>query len=66
MLSGQTRVRPEGAQRLCGNDVHKDKDFKRVAAIQTRHAFVFSGRSGLIVDQSSQQFELLRQSVVDA
>lgn len=43
MPSGQTRVRPEGAQRLCGNDVHKDKDFKRVAAIQTRHAFVLFG-----------------------
>lgn len=66
MPSGQARVRPEGAQRFCGNDVHKDQDNKRVATIQTQHAFVFSGRSGLVVDQSSQQFEFLRQRVVDA
>jgi hypothetical protein len=66
MPSGQTRVRPEGAQRLCGNDVHKDKDSSASQPSRRDTLLFFSGRSGLIVDQSSQQFEFLRQRVVDA
>jgi len=58
---------PKSVQRFWENDMHKNKDLKRVAkSVSTRRALRFCAASGLVVDQPSEQFELLRQRVVGA